>query len=86
MDLESVREDLLVAGAAAGSAVAMTLVLELGANVAVSFPLRASPLVVYFAYLFTRKGGPYGSFDTARNWAVLALVVAVAAGAYALFG
>ncbi|QLG62403.1 hypothetical protein [Halorarum salinum] len=84
MDLDSVREDLLVAGVAAGGAVGLTLALELLADVSVPFWLEAAPLGVYFAYLFTRKGGPYGPYDTVRNWALLAAMVALAAAAYAL--
>jgi hypothetical protein len=33
---------------------------------------------VYALYLFSRKGGPYGAFDTARNWAAAAAVVGAA--------
>ncbi|QLG26951.1 hypothetical protein HUG10_05080 [Halorarum halophilum] len=85
MALESVRDDLLVAGVAAACAVTLTLSLELLANVSVSVWLHSTPLAVYFAYLFSRKGGPYGPLDTAQNWAVLAVAVTVVAGAYALF-
>lgn len=84
MDLSDAREDLGVAAAAALGAVALTVGLDLIAGVPVSTPARVAPLVVYFAYLFTRKGGPYGSFDTPRNWAVLVVVVTVAAAGYAL--
>jgi len=28
-------------------------------------------------YLFSRKGGPYGAFDTARNWAIAAALSGV---------
>ncbi|WP_435064923.1 hypothetical protein [Halobaculum sp. EA56] len=84
MDLSDAREDLAVAGAAALGAVALTVGLDLLAGVPVPLAARVAPLVVYFAYLFTRKGGPYGSFDTPRNWTVLVVVVTLAAGAYAV--
>lgn len=84
MALESVRDDLLVAGVAAVCAVTLTLSLELLVDVSVSVWLKSTPLAVYFAYLFSRKGGPYGPLDTAHNWAVLAVAVTVVAGAYAL--
>jgi hypothetical protein len=84
MDLSDARQDLGVAAAAALGAVALTVGLDLLGGVAVSTPARVAPLVVYFAYLFTRKGGPYGSLDTPRNWTVLVVVVTVAAGGYAI--
>ncbi|SHH26824.1 hypothetical protein [Halobaculum gomorrense] len=84
MDLSDAREDLLVAAAAALGAVGLTVVLDLLAGVPVSTPVRVAPLAVYFAYLFTRKGGPYGSFDTPRNWTAFVVVVTVAAAGYAV--
>ncbi|WP_348609129.1 hypothetical protein [Halobaculum rarum] len=83
MDLSDAREDLAVAAAAALGALALTLGLDFLGGVSVSTPARLAPVVVYFAYLFTRKGGPYGSFDTPRNWTVLVVVVTVAAAGYA---
>ena len=85
MELDSVRDDLLVAGVAAGCAVALTVTLVVVAHVAVPVWLRAAPIVVYFAYLFSRKGGPYGSFDTPRNWAALTVAVTLLAAALAVF-
>ncbi|MFC6785903.1 hypothetical protein [Halobaculum halobium] len=84
MDLSDAREDLAVAGAAAVGAIALTLGLDLIAGIPVSTPARIAPVVVYFAYLFTRKGGPYGSFDTPRTWTILVVAVTVAAGGYAV--
>lgn len=84
MDLSDARQDLGVAAAAALGAVALTVGLDLLGGVAVPTPARVAPLVVYFAYVFTRKGGPYSSFDTPRNWTVLVVVVTVAAGGYAI--
>ena len=83
MDLDNVRSDLLVAGAAAAGALVLTVGVDLLAGIAVSTPLRLAPLVVYFAYLFTRKGGPYASFDTPRTWTALVVVVTVGAAVYA---
>ncbi|MFC7137086.1 hypothetical protein [Halobaculum litoreum] len=83
MDLDDAREDLTVAGAAAAGALVLTVGVDLLVGIAVSTPLRLAPLVVYFAYLFSRKGGPYGAVDTARNWIVLVVLVTLAAAAYA---
>ncbi len=79
MDIpESVRSDLTVAAAAAGAALLLTLALELVTARSIGLLPRTAPLFVYFAYAFTRKGGPYTSLDTPRNWALLAAGVAVA--------
>ena len=84
MEFDSVRDDLLVAGVAAACAVGLTLSLVVVGGVAVPLPLRTAPLAVYFAYLFSRKGGPYGSVDTPRNWAVLTVLVTIGAAGYAI--
>ena len=86
MRYDSVREDLLVAGVAAACAVGLTAALVVLVGVAVPFWLRAAPLLVYAVYLFTRKGGPYGRFDTPRNWAALTVVVTLVAAAVAVLG
>ncbi|MFC7070300.1 hypothetical protein [Halobaculum lipolyticum] len=83
MDLDDARDDLVVAGTAAAGALLLTVGVDLLAGIAVSTPLRLTPLVVYFAYLFSRKGGPYGALDTPRNWTVLVAVVTVATSLYA---
>ncbi|UIO98858.1 hypothetical protein Hbl1158_09960 [Halobaculum sp. CBA1158] len=85
MDLADVREDLIVAGTAALGAVVLAVGVDLLAGIPVSTPARLAPLVVYFAYLFTRKGGPYAAVDTPRNWTVLVVLVTVGAAAYAVF-
>ncbi|GAB6878008.1 hypothetical protein JCM17823_02820 [Halorubrum gandharaense] len=85
MELDRAREDLVVAITAAAVTVSVALVgrfvpaIDPG-----TFPMLA-PVGVYFAYVFTRKGGPYGALDTARNWAVLAVLVGIAVLAWAAF-
>ncbi|WP_435130219.1 hypothetical protein [Halobaculum sp. D14] len=82
MDFDSARDDLLVAGVAAACALALTFGVDVLAGVTVPTLFRAAPLGVYFLYLFSRKGGPYGPLDTTRNWVVLTVAVTVAAAAY----
>ena len=77
MDLESAREDTVVAVAAAGTAVAVTAVTELVLGLDTPLVVRAVPLFVYLFYRLTRKGGPYGSLDTPATWAVLAVASGV---------
>ena len=77
MDLESAREDTIVAVAAAGTAVAVTAVTELVLALDTPLVVRAVPLFVYLFYRLTRKGGPYGSLDTPATWAVLAVASGV---------
>lgn len=84
MDLESTKEDTLVAGAAAGTAVAVTVVTELLLNLDAPLWLRALPLIVYLLYLFSRKGGPYGSLDTPRTWSLAAVASGLVAVAVAV--
>ncbi len=75
MEIERAREDVVVAGTAAAATVALAVVSGLGLIGDVGALATLSPVLVYFAYLFSRKGGPYGSWDTARNWALLAALV-----------
>jgi len=82
MDLSDARTDLTVAVAAALGAVALTVGLDLLGGIHVPTPARLVPVGVYFAYLFTRKGGPYASVDTPRAWTALVVVATVAAAAY----
>jgi hypothetical protein len=84
MDIDSAKEDLLVAGGAAGTAVVVTVITEILLDANASLLLRAVPLYVYFLYVFTRKGGPYGSIDTPRNWAVLTVLSGIGVLAYVL--
>ena len=77
MEIERAREDVVVAASAGLSTVAVALTSNLVSGVTVGTLPSLAPLAVYVAYLFTRKGGPYGSIDTPRNWAVLAVAVGV---------
>ena len=72
---ESFRAEIIVASAAAGATVALSLVFEFVLAVEPSFYLQASPLVVYFVYLFSHSRLPAG-YDRSRNWVVLSLAVA----------
>lgn len=78
MEIDRAREDVLVAGTAAGTTVALALASRF-ASPEIGVVGTLAPVFVYFAYLFTRKGGPYGAWDTARNWAVLAVLVGLVA-------
>ncbi|AUX09601.1 hypothetical protein AArcSl_1976 [Halalkaliarchaeum desulfuricum] len=78
MDLEQAREDLLVAGVAAGCAIGLTLGFEYVLAASIPLQYRLIPLLVYVVYVFSRKGGPYGRYDTPMAWAVLAVLVTVA--------
>ncbi|WP_418284705.1 hypothetical protein [Halorubrum sp. DTA46] len=73
MEIERAREDALVAAAAGGTTVAIALLSGVAGIVDVATLPTLTPLAVYAVYLFSRKGGPYGSLDTARNWALAAL-------------
>ncbi|WP_434522409.1 hypothetical protein [Halorubrum sp. AS12] len=75
MEIERAREDALVAAAAGATTVAVALLSSFTGLVSVATLPALTPLAVYALYLFSRKGGPYGAFDTARNWAILAAVV-----------
>lgn len=77
MEIERAREDALVAAAAGGTTVAVALLSSVAEVVNVATLPTLIPLAVYAVYLFSRKGGPYGSLDTARNWALVALVSGV---------
>lgn len=77
MEIERAREDLVVAGAAAGTTVVVVLLARIGTIAPPGTIRTLASLFVYFAYLFSRKGGPYGSWDVARNWAALAVLVGV---------
>ncbi|KAB1196156.1 MULTISPECIES: hypothetical protein [Haloferax] len=77
MDLRD-RSDLYVALVAGLCTVGLTLALEYGAGVEVSFVYRLSPLVPYFAFVFTR-----GAALSTRAW--MALVAAVTLGTFGFF-
>jgi hypothetical protein len=78
MEIERAREDLLVAASAGATTVAVAVLSSVTAAVSVGTLPTLAPLAVYAAYLFSRKGGPYGSLDEPRNWAIAAVVVGVA--------
>ncbi|SDF59311.1 hypothetical protein SAMN04488067_1064 [Halorubrum xinjiangense] len=75
MEIERAREDALVAGVAGAATVAIALLSSFTGVVSAATLPTLAPLAVYALYLFSRKGGPYGAFDAARNWAVAAAVV-----------
>ena len=76
MDLEDAWADTLVATGVAATTIALTLILEFVLSVEAGPLLRLSPLVVYFAYLFTHRRLPEG-VDTPRNWIALTAVIAI---------
>ncbi|MDB9235151.1 hypothetical protein [Halorubrum ezzemoulense] len=75
MEIERAREDALVAAVAGATTVAVALLSSFTAVVSVATLPTLAPLAVYASYRFSRKGGPYGAFDTARNWAIASAVV-----------
>ncbi|OYR80336.1 hypothetical protein DJ71_15095 [Halorubrum sp. E3] len=54
---------------------AIALLSGVAGVVEVSTVPTLAPLLVYAGYLFSRKGGPYGSLDRPRNWAATAVLV-----------
>lgn len=77
MDLDRARDDLLVAGVAAGCAIALTLGFEYALSAPIPLQYRLTPLLIYVLYTVTRKGGPYGRYDTPKTWAILAVLVTI---------
>jgi len=77
MEIERAREDAVVAASAGGTTVVIALVSGLAGIVSVDTLPTLVPLAAYAMYLFSRKGGPYGAFDTARNWAIAAALSGV---------
>ncbi len=77
MEIERAREDVIVAGAGAVTTVLLAVLSSTGVVGPIGPLATLAPVFVYFAYLFSRKGGPYGSWDVARNWAALAVLVGV---------
>jgi len=84
MSLEDAREDLIVAGTVAGCTVLLTLLIRAGVGTDPGALLRTSPIGVYALYLFSRKGTPDLAIDTARNWAILTVLVTLATLVYAV--
>ncbi|AZQ14098.1 hypothetical protein [Halorubrum sp. PV6] len=75
MEIERAREDLVVAASAGATTIALALLSGVVGLVDVSTVPTLAPLAVYAAYLFSRKGGPYGTLDRPRNWAAVAVLV-----------
>jgi len=75
MELERARADLLVAASAGATTIAVATLSGVVGVVDVGTLPSLAPLAVYALYRFSRKGGPYGSRDQPRNWAVAAAVV-----------
>jgi hypothetical protein len=71
---ESVRDDLLVAVAAAACTVVLTLSLRFGAGLQPPLLPRLSPLVPYFGYLFSKRSGPLSTLST-LDWIGATVVV-----------
>jgi ABC-type branched-subunit amino acid transport system permease subunit len=74
MEIERAREDLVVAASAGATTVALALLSGGAGLLDLSTVPTLAPLAVYAAYLFSRKGGPYGSLDRPRNWAAVAVL------------
>jgi len=78
MEIERARDDLVVAASAGSATIVIALLSGVAGVLNVSTLPTLAPLVVYYAgYLFSRKGGPYGSLDRPRNWATAAVLVGV---------
>ena len=77
MDLDDATADLMVAAAAAGCTVAVTVILEYVLAVEASTVLRLSPLFVYFVYLFGHRQLPE-RLDQPRLWIALTALVGMA--------
>jgi hypothetical protein len=77
MEIERAREDALVAAVGGATTVAIALLSSFTGLISVATLPTLAPLAVYALYLFSRKGGPYGAFDTARNWAIASVGVGV---------
>ena len=75
MEIARAREDLLVAASAGVTTVALAVASSAVATVTVGTIPALAPIAVYLAYLFSRKGGPYGAWDVPRNWALAAVGV-----------
>jgi len=77
MEFERARDDLVVAASAGATTVAVALLSGVAGVVEVGTLPTLAPIAVYAAYLFSRKGGPYGPLDEPRNWAIAAALVGV---------
>lgn len=82
MDLpESVRDDLLVALAAALCTVALTLSLRFGAGISPPLVFRLSPLLPYFGYLFSKRSKPLSALSP-LDWIGATVVVTLTTFVY----
>ena len=77
MEIERAREDAVVAASAGGTTITIALLSGIVGIVDVDALPTLIPLTVYAVYLFSRKGGPYGVYDTTRNWALTAMISGV---------
>lgn len=77
MEIERARDDAVVAASAAGATIAIALLSGVAGVVEIATPPRVAPIAVYAVYLFSRKGGPYGSLDRPRNWALASILTGV---------
>ncbi|XVH31221.1 hypothetical protein ACNS7O_12610 [Haloferacaceae archaeon DSL9] len=84
MDLDTARDDAVVAVGAGASTVLLSLVLRFGFDVDANVLLRLSPLVVYFAYLVLRDRLP-DDLGAPGTWVGLSALVAAAALLVAVF-
>lgn len=85
MELEDARDDLIVAVAVAVCTIALSLVVRVAPIPDPGVLVRLAPIGVYLGYLFTRKGGPYTTLDTTRNWVIVAVVVTLGTLGYAVW-
>ncbi|MFB6301565.1 MAG: hypothetical protein ABEH78_01695 [Haloferacaceae archaeon] len=73
------RADLLVAGTAAGSAIALTLLTRVLLDLPAGPLLRLSPLAVYPLYLLLGRGDTGSVIEDPRLWAGAAVLAALVA-------
>ena len=78
MDAESVRTDLVVAAAAAGSTVVLVIAFAVALPTEPGFYLQSAPLSVYFVYILIHRKLP-DSVDQPASWAGLAMIAAIVA-------
>ena len=83
MEIERARDDLVVAASAGATTIAVALLSGAAGVVEAGTLPTLAPLAVYAGYLFSRKGGPYGSIDEPRNWAAAAALAGVVVAASA---
>lgn len=77
MEIERARDDLVVAASAGSATIVIALLSGVAGVLNVSTLPTLAPARRLRGYLFSRKGGPYGSLDRPRNWATAAVLVGV---------